>query len=60
VLREGDRAPAFELVGIEDGDIRTFRLAGELEADRVLLAFYPAEFSPDRAERCARSGTSTC
>ena len=50
MLEEGDRAPDFELVGVEEGEVRTFSLAEAADEGRVVLAFYPADFSPDCAE----------
>ncbi len=56
MLTEGDRAPAFALSGIDragvgpDGepeyDIREFSLSELTDDGRVLVAFYPGDFSP--------------
>jgi len=43
MLKIGDRAPDFELT---DADGRTVTLAETLESGPVVIAFYPADFTP--------------
>jgi len=46
VLQEGDDAPPFALPGFVDGEFRTVDVADAIGGNIVVLAFYPADFSP--------------
>jgi len=45
MIETGDRAPAFELPGVVEGELRSVALSAYAE-DVVVIAFYPADFSP--------------
>lgn len=54
MLQPGETAPAFELPAAVDGDIERVALEELTEHGVVLLAFYPADFSPAcTTELCA-------
>ncbi|MCT9094516.1 redoxin domain-containing protein [Haloarchaeobius sp. HME9146] len=46
MLSVGSHAPDFALPGVENGEIGEFSLSEALREDVVVLAFYPADFSP--------------
>lgn len=46
MLSEGDPAPDFDLTGVHDGDIGTYRLSNFARRGVVVLAFYPFDFAP--------------
>jgi peroxiredoxin len=46
MVSSGDSAPGFELPAIVDGEIQTVFLDNYLEANIVMLAFYPSDFNP--------------
>jgi len=47
MLREGDTAPDFELRGVQDGEIGTYRLSDFTDAgDWVVMTFYAFDFNP--------------
>ncbi len=45
-LEVGETAPDFELPGVDEDGIDTFRLSDYTESGPVLLSFYPFDFSP--------------
>lgn len=45
MIETGDRAPAFELPGVVEGELRSVALSAYAD-DVVVVAFYPADFSP--------------
>lgn len=46
MIEPGTEAPTFELPAADDGEIRPVSLSDYLGEDVVVLAFYPADFSP--------------
>lgn len=46
MLEAGDTAPEFELPGTDGETHGTYRLSDYTDAGTVVLAFYPADFSP--------------
>ncbi|WP_267640968.1 redoxin domain-containing protein [Haloarchaeobius amylolyticus] len=46
MLSVGSHAPDFALPGVENGEMDEFSLSAALREDVVVLAFYPADFSP--------------
>lgn len=53
MLSVGSEAPNFSLAGVVEGEFDEFSLAAALREDLVVLAFYPADFSPScTAELC--------
>lgn len=46
MLSVGSEAPNFSLPGVHDGEITEFSLVEALREDLVVVAFYPADFSP--------------
>ena len=45
MISVGDQAPDFVLPGVEGGVRRDYRLS-ELRGRKVVLAFYPGDFTP--------------
>jgi len=45
MIKIGDEAPDFSLPGVEGGVRRDYRLS-ELRGRKIVLAFYPGDFTP--------------
>ncbi|MEF8812390.1 MAG: redoxin domain-containing protein [Halovenus sp.] len=46
MIEDGERAPAFELPAVVDGDIEQVALGDALGRDILVIVFYPGDFNP--------------